>query len=121
MSTIVEMLEKVLTDLKTTGIVEESVIVSREGLLMMSDIADEEKAKMLAAMTAMVFNAAKRIIPESKNDTPNNVIVESKKGRVVVMSAGSKALLAVRGNPHAELGLILIEMNSAANKIEELI
>ncbi|MDI6889083.1 MAG: roadblock/LC7 domain-containing protein [Methanocellales archaeon] len=104
MPTIAERREKVLIDLKTTGIIDTSAIVSPEGLLMKSDISDEAEAKMLAAMSAMVFNAAKKAISEPKSDVPVEVVIESKKGKMVVISTGPKALLVARADPHTELG-----------------
>ncbi|UZE92339.1 MAG: roadblock/LC7 domain-containing protein [Methanosarcinales archaeon] len=119
--TIVGMLEKVLTDLRRTGDIEASAIVSRDGLLMASDIAEGIHAETFAAMSATMLGAAETAISELNKGIPDRVIVESKKGKVITTGAGPKALLVVMTPPEAGLGLILVEMEKAADKAKKLL
>ncbi|MDI6888231.1 MAG: roadblock/LC7 domain-containing protein [Methanocellales archaeon] len=119
--TTVEMLEKVLTDLGRTGDIEASAIVSRDGLLMASDIPKSVHADTFAAMSATMLGAAETAILELKKGIPDRVIVESRKGKVITIGAGPKALLVVMTPPEAGLGLILVNMEKAADKIKGLL
>jgi len=116
--TIVEVLEKVLIDLKRTGDVEASAIVSRDGLLMASDIPKSVHADTFAAMSATMFGAAETAVSELKKGLPDRVIVESKEGKVIATGAGPKALLVVMTSPKAGLGLILVNVAKAADKVK---
>jgi len=119
--TIVGMLEKVLTDLRRTGDIEASAIVSRDGLLMASDIPESVQAETFAAMSATMLGAAETAIAELKKGIPDRVIIESKKGKVITTGTGPKALLVVITPPEAGLGLILVEMEKAADKTKKLL
>ncbi len=119
--TIAEALEKVLSDLKRTGDVEASAIVSRDGLLMASDIPKSVHADTFAAMSATMLGAAETAISELKKGAPDRVIIESKKGKIITTGAGPKALLVVMTSPEAGLGLVLVNVEKATDKVRGLL
>jgi hypothetical protein len=119
--TVREALEKVLSDLGRAGDIDASAIVSRDGLLMASDIPREIHAETFAAMTATMLGAAETAIAELKRGIPDRVIVESKEAKVIAAGAGPKALLVVMTSPEAGLGLILVEMAKAGRKVKEIL
>lgn len=121
MPTTKEMLEKILSDLGRMGDVEASAIVSRDGLLMASDIPKEVHAETFAAMSATMLGAAETAISELKKGTPDRVIVESKEAKLIATGAGAKAFLVVMTAPAAGLGLILVELDKARDKVKELL
>lgn len=116
-----EDLEKVLAQIKRTGSVEASAVVSRDGLLMASDIPPGIHGETFAAMSATMLGAAETAISELKKGVPERVIIESKEGKVLATGAGAKALLVVMTSPDAGLGLILVEMTKASDKIKALL
>ncbi len=120
MTTIAD-LEKVLTDLRHTGDIEASAIVSRDGLLMASDIHESVHAETFAAMSATMLGAAETAVAELKKGIPDRLIIESKKGKVITTGAGPKALLVVLTSPEAGLGLILVEMERATDKLKGML
>ena len=121
MTTTKEMLEKLLNDLKRTGNIEASAVVSRDGLLMASDISAGIHAETFAAMNATMMGAAETAVSELKKGFPDRVIIESKEAKVIVTGAGPKALLIVMTTPDAGLGLILVEMGKITEKIKSLL
>ncbi|UZE92569.1 MAG: roadblock/LC7 domain-containing protein [Methanosarcinales archaeon] len=120
MTTIAD-LEKVLTDLRRTGDIEASAIVSRDGLLMASDIPESVHAETFAAMSATMLGAAETAVAELKKGIPDRLIIESKKGKVITTGAGPKVLLVVLTSPEAGLGLILVEMERATDKLKGML
>ncbi|MDY6930890.1 MAG: roadblock/LC7 domain-containing protein [Halobacteriota archaeon] len=121
MSTLKEILEKLLDDLKRIGNIEASAIVSRDGLLMSSDIPGGVHAETFAAMNATMMGAAETAISELNRGVPDRIIIESQEAKVIVTGAGPKALLVVMSRAEAGLGLILIEMDKVAKKLEEVL
>jgi predicted regulator of Ras-like GTPase activity (Roadblock/LC7/MglB family) len=115
--TVKEDLEKVLKDLTHVGDIDACAIVSRDGLLMASNIPQEVHAETFAAMSATMLGAAETAVSELRRGVPDRVIVESKEAKIIAAGAGPKALLVVMTGPTAGLGLILVEMNKAADKI----
>ncbi|HDM60214.1 MAG TPA: hypothetical protein ENF96_00985 [Archaeoglobus veneficus] len=121
MTSLREMLENVLRDLKSAGDIEASAIVSRDGLLIAADISQNVNAEAFAAMTATMLGAAETATSELGKGIPDRVIVEGKSGKIIATGAGSKALLVVMTNPKANLGLVLLELGKASEKVKELL
>lgn len=118
---IKEDLEKVLMGLDKIGGVEGSCIASKDGLLIATNISDERHAETIAAMSATMLGAAETAANELKKGVPDKVIVETKEGKIVASGAGPKALLVVMANSEARLGLMLMEMVKAIEKIKVVI
>jgi len=121
MASLRERLEKVLKDLKDVGDILASAIVSRDGLLIAADLSPNVNADAFAAMTATMLGAAETATSELGMGIPDRVIVEGKTGKIVAVGAGPKALLVVMTNPRANLGLILLEIGRASERIRELL
>ncbi len=121
MPSLREQLEKILKDLKAAGDIEASAIVSRDGLLIAADISQNVNAEAFAAMTATMLGAAETATSELGKGIPDRVIVEGKEGKIIATGAGPKALLVVMTTPRANLGLVLLEMSKASDKIKELL
>lgn len=121
MTDIIEMVDKVLSELKRSGGVEACAAVSRDGLLIRSSLEKERFAESFAAMSATMLGAAETASTELGKGVPNRVIVESATGRLIAIGAGPKALLVVIVSPDAGLGLILLELDKAAKKLKELL
>lgn len=121
MVTTREMFEKILNDLGITGDVEASAVVSRDGLLMASNIPTGFRAETFAAMSATMLGAAETAISEFKKGTAERVIAESKETKIIACGAGTDAVLVVMARPTAGLGLVLVEMDKAAKKIGSIL
>lgn len=50
----------------------------------------------------------------------SQVSVKTDKGTIVLMPAGSKAILTALTEPEAQLGLILVEMESIAQEVSQV-
>jgi len=113
------MLEKILNDLKHLGGIEASIVASRDGLLIYSNSALNKNAETFAAMSATMLGAAETATTELGKGIPERIIVESINGKIIATGAGPKALLIVLTEPDASLGLILIDVAKASEKIKE--
>ncbi|MDP7080048.1 MAG: roadblock/LC7 domain-containing protein [Candidatus Undinarchaeales archaeon] len=121
MATVKKMLEKVLDGLRSVGDIEASAIVSRDGLLMASDMATGINAETFAAMSATMLGAAETAATELGRGLPDRIIVESEETKLIAIGTGPKALLVVMTSPEAGLGLVLIELEKAADKIKMIL
>jgi len=115
-----QFIETSLNGLKTMVDIDAFAIISRDGLLM-ADVSQNIHAEVFAAMSATLMEAAEIASSELQKGSPNRVIVESKKCKIITTCAGPRALLAVVTNAHAGLGSILVEMEKAAKKIQKML
>lgn len=121
MTDTIDLIDKLLSDLKRSGGVEACAAVSRDGLLIKSSMQKEQFAESFAAMSATMLGAAETASTELGKGVPNRVIVESSQGRLIAVGAGPNALLVVIVSPEAGLGLILLELDKSAKKLKELL
>jgi hypothetical protein len=115
-----EKLGEILRELKKVGGIEASAVVSRDGILMASDIPDDVHGETFAIMSATMLGAAITANSELRKKLPDRIIVESDDGRTIVAGAGEKSLLVVSTRGQAELGAVLKAVEGAALKIEEI-
>ena len=89
-----DIYKKILTDIKSEKDVEGGCIVSRDGLLIYSDM-QEIHAEAFAAMLATLLSSAEVAMDEVGGGVPKRVIVEGKGRKIIAMGAGPFALLAL--------------------------
>lgn len=116
-----EMLKKILNDLKNIGGIEALAVVRRDGLLLYSTIAQKKRAEKFSAMSASMMGAAEATAAILEKGIPDWIVVESKHGRIIGTGAGPKALLMVMTGPYAGLGLFIIEVTKASEKIKQVL
>jgi len=113
-----ERLLSILKGLSSIGDIEGSAIVTRDGLLIASDLPREIDAETFAAMSATMLGAAETAVSELKKGTVERVIAEGKQTKLIAKGAGSSAVLVSMVRADANLGLVLVEMGKASEKIE---
>lgn len=121
MSDTIDMVDKLLTDLKNVGGVIACAAASRDGLLIRANMHQEQFVESLAAMSATMLGAAETATTHVEMGVPMRIIVETDRGKLVVTGAGSKALLILLANPNIGLGLVLLELDKSAEKLKEIL
>jgi len=117
-----DKLEKILKELSDVGGILGSAIVTRDGLLVVSDLCKKGcdiNDETFAAMSATMFGAAETALVEMKKKKAEEVTVESDDAKLIALSAGDKALLVTITEPDVNLGLVRIEMGKASEKIQK--
>ena len=116
-----EQLEIILSGLKETGGVKGSAVISRDGLIVASDLSETVDADTFAAMSAAMQGAAETAVSELKQGNLKQIIVEADKGKVITTSAGEKTILVILTTPAVNLGLVLIDIGKASGKISNVL
>ena len=121
MSDTLDMVDKLLADLKNTGGVIACAAASRDGLLIRAIMQKEQFVESLAAMSATMLGAAETATTHVEIGVPSRIVVESDKGILVIVGAGPKALLILLAGQNSGLGLILHELDKSAKKLKEIL
>jgi len=114
-------LDSVLKELSSIGGIDGAAIVTRDGLLIDSMMLQEVDAETFAAMSATMMGAAETAINELKKGNVSIVLVEAKDAKIVTTGAGEQAILVVMTKPNINLGLVLVELKKAANKVKKIL
>ncbi|MCG7850189.1 MAG: roadblock/LC7 domain-containing protein [ANME-2 cluster archaeon] len=121
MENIQEMLNTVLQDLKSIANIEASVIVSHQGLTILSDVPDYVPEAKLAAFTATIMGSAKTVMEELRQKSPNMLIIRSIESIAIFMEAGENAILGTLFSDDGNIGLVIVEMEKACKKINAIL
>jgi len=115
-----EQLEEILNELKNTGGIIGSAVVSVDGLVIASDLKEKD-VETFAAMSAAMQGAAETAVGELGQGNLNQIVAEAEKGKLIAISSGEKAILVVMTNSDINLGLILLEMRKASGMITDVL
>lgn len=87
-----EELKGMLKELRSDG-VKSSAIISRDGLVIAADMDTGTYVETFAIMCATLMGAAVTANMELKRGAPDKVTVESSDGKMLIVSAGRKAVV----------------------------
>ena len=114
-------LEIILSGLKKTGGIKGSAVISRDGLIVASDLSENVDADTVAAMSAAMQGAAETAVQELNQGELNQIIIDSGKGKMISIGAGENAILVVLGDVKVNLGLVLLTLGKAKTKISDIL
>lgn len=101
--------------------IEASTIVRTDGLVMASALPKDADEGLIAAMSAALLNIGNRAVAELARGDMDKVIVSGSKGDIILRGVGSEAVLSAITRPGANLGLLLVEMKRAGDRIQEVL
>ena len=116
-----EMLDDVLTGILQVGQIKACGIVSKEGLLIDSRTPPDVDARIFSALCSTIMGAAEAASGQLNTGKVGQISVKTEKGTIVLIPAGSKAILTALTEPEAQLGLILFEMESSAEQVNVIL
>ena len=98
-----------------------SAIVRTDGLVLASVLPRNADEGIVGAMSAAVLNIGNRSVNELERGSLDKVIISASKGDIIICEVGSSTLLSAITNPDSNLGLVLLEMRRASQKIQEIL
>jgi uncharacterized protein len=117
-----DLLNAVLIDLNgTSADIEASGIISTDGLMIASVLPAGMDEDRVGAMSAAMLSLGDRTAQELARGTLETVMIKGAKGYVLMVYAGTEAVLTVLAKPNSKLGLIFLDVKRAAESITELL
>jgi len=114
-----ESVEPILSELKKTGKVDATAVVSRDGILIGAEIPPEVHGETFAIMSATMLGAAITANSELNKNMPSKVVVESDDGITIVAGAGINSILVVSSKDSDRKG-VLSSTDGAIEKLKKL-
>lgn len=115
-----ERLIEILKELRKAIPLDASAVVTRDGILMASDIPDNVHGETFAIMSATMLGAAITANSELRKGAPKKIVVESDDGKTIVAGAGTNSLLVISTKQTVDEGKLLEAIDSAVMKIREV-
>jgi predicted regulator of Ras-like GTPase activity (Roadblock/LC7/MglB family) len=97
--------------------VEAAAVVSGDGLPMASALPSHVEEERLAAMSAALLTLGDRAAAGLGKGVLQQVFIEGSDGHVILMSAGSDAVLVTIVERGAKIGLVLFEVRRTASEV----
>jgi uncharacterized protein len=121
-SSNIEELEEILKNL-TANIPEilATAVVSVEGLPIASMMPNEIDDTHIAAITAAMLSLGERAALELNKGPMEQILVRGEQGYILVMGAGSNAVLTISATKDVKLGLIFLDCKRACEKISKIV
>jgi len=107
-------LKEDITNLRGTLGADAVALISRDGLLIESDIGISMFAETFAIMCATVLGAAVTANSELKKSPPERVVIASHDSKLIVTGAGKRGLLVAVVKPTDSESHVLGEMRKVA-------
>lgn len=115
-------IEKILLEVqRRIPDIEGVAIVTRDGLPIASLLHSDNNEDQISAMTAASLSLSERVVIELKRGIMEQVIISGSDGLIAIQNAGEYAVLVAIVDIKAKLGLVLLDMKRAAEKLSELI
>ena len=117
-----DALMSILKDLQSaTPDIEATAVVSVDGLIMASALPADVEEDRVAAMSAAMLSLGERTAQELGRGMLNQVFIKGEEGYVLLMSAGTDAVLTAMARANAKLGMIFLDMKRTAEDIGKVI
>lgn len=107
-----------LKELRGDG-VKSSAIISRDGLVIASDLDNGSYVETFAIMCATLMGAAVTANMELKRGAPDKVTVESLDGKMLILSAGRKAVIVTVIGSGVDEGHVTKRMEKIAASLRQ--
>lgn len=117
-----EQLARALDDfMGTARDVQASALVSLDGFTMASALPVGMQEDRVGAMSAAILGLGERAAAELGRGRLSQVFIEGEDGYVLLMAAGTRAVLTALAARDAKLGLVLYDMRTAAALIGRIL
>lgn len=110
-------MKTILAELNETISGRGSIILSKDGLLIASDVQSGVDVERLSALGAAIVTEIGQSIQDAGLDAFSQVEVAAEQGKMILVEAGPTYLLVLLG-ARLEIGPGSIEIRSAAHRVE---
>ena len=97
-----------------------SALMTRDGMMVVADIADPSTEDRLAAMSAAVLSLGERIADELLQAGTERVMIKSPKGYIVVTAVAKDLLLTVIARFDAKLGMVFHDIEKVVKELKAI-
>lgn len=120
--TLGDALNKVLKELQEKDRdVDGALIIRSDGLVITSILNEALDRDLVSAMAASLLNVSSRVLEELQKGVINDIVVKGEDGIISIISVNPEVVLATMAKKDANLGLLLLEMKKAKEKILKIL
>jgi predicted regulator of Ras-like GTPase activity (Roadblock/LC7/MglB family) len=107
----------ILNELNKTAGISGSMVVGQDGIVIAADMNTQLQDEAVGALAASIVSTVKSSMERLSNEGLKQITVEASKGKLFLTDVGI-GILAVTAEPQVNVGMIRLEIKSAAEKIK---
>jgi predicted regulator of Ras-like GTPase activity (Roadblock/LC7/MglB family) len=107
----------ILNELNKTAGISGSMVVGQDGIVIAADMNTQLQDEAVGALAASIVSTVKSSMERLSNEGLKQITVEADKGKLFLTDVGI-GILAVTTEPQVNVGMIRLEIKSAAEKIK---
>jgi predicted regulator of Ras-like GTPase activity (Roadblock/LC7/MglB family) len=111
---------KILQELIKSAGLEGASLVSADGLPISSVLKPGMEEDRIAAMSAAILSLGERVAEELAKGALEQITIKGSNGYVILTGVGTDAVMVVLADNNAKLGLLLMEIKKAQEKLKQL-
>ncbi len=112
-------MERILAELNKAPGILGSFMVGRDGIVIASDFASGINDELMGALASSIINTTEKAAEKLSQGTVESIVLEAQKNKLLFLNT-RVGFLVVLTTDEANLGLVRVEMKSAASKLEEV-
>ncbi|PXF61359.1 MAG: hypothetical protein C4B59_05195 [Candidatus Methanogaster sp.] len=116
-----DKLDMVLARFGEVGQIKAVGIVSKEGLLITALMPPEMNERIVAALCSTIMASAETASTQMGTGSVSDIHVKTEQGTILLQPAGEKAILIALADSGAQLGLIMMEIETRAKQVQEIL
>jgi hypothetical protein len=116
-----DKLDTVLARFGEVGQIKAAGIVSKEGLLITALMPPEMNERIVAALCSTIMASAETASTQMGTGGVSDIHVKTEEGTILLQPAGEKAILIALADSGAQLGLIMMEIETRAKQVQEIL
>lgn len=117
-----QQLEQALLELNRSSTdIEASAVISKDGLIIASQLPQGLDQDRVGAMAAAVLSMGERTADELRRGELDQVLIKGGDGYAMLAQAGDEAVISVLAQPEAKLGLIFLDVKRTAEVVAKLL
>ncbi|NOQ29121.1 MAG: hypothetical protein GQ566_03325 [Methanosarcinales archaeon] len=116
-----DKLDTVLARFGEVGQIKAAGIVSKEGLLITALMPPEMNERIVAALCSTIMASAETASTQMGTGGVSDIHVKTEQGTILLQPAGEKAILIALADSGAQLGLIMMEIETRAKQVQEIL
>ena len=121
MSSNLKKFDDILKDLLRANFeINAAAIISAEGLPIAFALPNNVDETKFSAMTATLLSLSETAIVEMKKGIFNQLFIKGSDGYLIVMQAGTNAVLTISTTIYVKLGLVLLDCKYAIKDIKNI-
>ena len=117
-----DTIKKILEDLKENNPDIESVVLSgSDGIVIDAILPSDEDPLLMSALVASILMMSMKSVEKVKKGQLKRVLIEGDEGSILVIHTKSNSILGCVLKKKKKIGLAMIELKRAANKIDKIL